>query len=314
MFEFCLKLFDVKSITISICIHLLVCCLFLYSCNPRRVRNEPDSRLNLNSVSNDDFLEIIDSVSTNDSLLFPQTPDKYPSQILMRIAYATSYNTDTKNPNWVSWHLTREHLQGNYSRKGMPYQGANGEVLGVGYVGPEHQSGSFFVDMQANLPRADGDDWRMHPENVNHGHICPAGDNKWCKPATNQSFLLTNVCPQHPALNNGVWKSIEEKCRTWAKRYDDIYIIAGPIFKDNYHTFGVHEVGVPDYFFKVVLCLSGEPKTIAFLCPNDICDYSMESYVVSVDSVELVTRFDFFNVLPDSLESIIESESNITLW
>ena len=122
------------------------------------------------------------------------------------------------------------------------------------------------------------------------------------------------MCPQHPALNNGVWKSIEEKCRTWAKRYDDIYIIAGPIFKDNYHTFGVHEVGVPDYFFKVVLCLSGEPKTIAFLCPNDICDYSMESYVVSVDSVELVTGFDFFNVLPDSLESIIESESNITLW
>lgn len=30
-----------------------------------------------------------------------------PEQILQRKGYTTSYNRDTKNPNWVAWHLTR---------------------------------------------------------------------------------------------------------------------------------------------------------------------------------------------------------------
>jgi endonuclease G len=66
-----------------------------------------------------------------------------------------------------------------------------------------------------------------------------------------ESFLLSNVCPQHPTLNSGVWNQIEIACRTWAERYGDIYIVSGPVFYNQEHeTIGSNKVVVPEAFFK----------------------------------------------------------------
>ena len=39
-----------------------------------------------------------------------------PEQILKRKGYTTSYNSRTKNPNWVAWHLTKSHTYGSFQR------------------------------------------------------------------------------------------------------------------------------------------------------------------------------------------------------
>ena len=39
-----------------------------------------------------------------------------PEQILRRMGYTTSYNQETRNPNWVAWHLTKSHTYGKYQR------------------------------------------------------------------------------------------------------------------------------------------------------------------------------------------------------
>ena len=39
-----------------------------------------------------------------------------PEQILRRVGYTASYNRQTKNPNWVAWHLTKDHTRGNHQR------------------------------------------------------------------------------------------------------------------------------------------------------------------------------------------------------
>ena len=44
---------------------------------------------------------------------------------------------------------------------------------------------------------------------------------------------MTNICPQNGNLNQHDWKYLEEACREWAKKYDKIYIVAGPIFYSN---------------------------------------------------------------------------------
>ena len=40
-----------------------------------------------------------------------------PEQILKRKGYTVSYNSETKNPNWVAWHLTKSHTYGDHQRK-----------------------------------------------------------------------------------------------------------------------------------------------------------------------------------------------------
>lgn len=213
---------------------------------------------------------------------------------MKREGYTLSYNKTTKCANWVAWHLTKEHTDGSWSRKGV----------------------SYIEDIEAELPRQEVWDWKINPNRYDHGHMCPAGDNKWSKLAMEQSFLLSNMCPQNRKLNGGDWKELEEKCRDWANKYGSIYIACGPIFYDGKKECigGSKEIWVPDAFYKVVLCLEVVPKAIGFIYPNIGTHHPMSCYVLPVNDVEAKTGIDFFYTLADDLEETIETEANLFLW
>ena len=236
---------------------------------------------------------------------------KHPEVILHREAYTISFNSETHNANWVGWHLTKEHLDGNYSRKGVPYYCDDGVACGIGRVTSETCKGSYFADVEVGQGKLDLDDWSNNAYGMSHGHLCPTGDCKWSAKAMNQSFLLTNMCPQHPSLNNGAWRVLEELCRKWARKHGDIYIVAGPIFVDNTpKTFGETNIAVPDAFFKVIFILKAEVRVpeipseinttvhykgnkawaIGFVYPNDGTNHSMQECCRSLKEIETLTK------------------------
>lgn len=219
-----------------------------------------------------------------------------PSQLLERFSYKTSYNKETRTPNWVGWTLTSEHTDGEYARKGH----------------------SFIEDLDVPLPRAIPADIRESECGYQRGHMCPAGDNKWSYKAQKDAFLMTNICPQNGNLNQHDWKYLEDACREWAKKYNKIYIVAGPIFySKNYKTVGERKVAVPDAFFKVVLRIgktSETTKAIGFVYANQTGHHNMNYYVRTVDEVEHVTGMDFFYQLDDQDEARIESKCNLNEW
>ena len=139
-------------------------------------------------------------------------PGYVPSQILERLGYITSYNHDTKCPNWVAWHLTKERTDGPFPRKGVPYYDEDGTAIGIGDVTLETQRGDYFLDRESEEPRQLLTDWPNNEYRMTHGHICPAADNRWSKAAMNQSFLLTNMCPQDGSLNGGGWQKLVGRC------------------------------------------------------------------------------------------------------
>lgn len=227
------------------------------------------------------------------SLEIPRLTCSKPEQVLVRAGYTTSYNNKTKNANWVAWHLTSDHTSGRWSRDGIPYM----------------------VDMDVKGGRQELEDWYGHSLPIDHGHLCPAGDCKWSKDAMEQSFLLTNMCPQNSNLNRGDWEELESRCRGWAKHYGEVYIVCGPIFyNQNYKTIGDNNVGVPDAFYKVVLRIGKKPQALGFIYPNDGTHHKMSYYVLSVDEVEDRTGIDFFYNLPDDIENEIEANSNLSRW
>lgn len=221
------------------------------------------------------------------SLLQPKS-----NQILVREGYTTSYNKDTKNPNWVAWHLTSAHTSGEWSRKGI----------------------LFIEDNEVKGEQQDNEAYRRTSLPVDHGHMCPAGDNKWSAKAMEQSFLLTNICPQNSNLNRGDWNELEERCRGWARHYEEIWIACGPIFYNETYTTIGNKIGVPDAFFKVVLRLGKKPKALGFIYPNEGTNHRMSHYVMTVDEVEEITGIDFFYNLPDEIEEVVEASANINEW
>ena len=226
-----------------------------------------------------------------------------PEQILKRKGYTVSYNSETKNPNWVAWHLTKSHTYGSFQRRE--------EV--------------FSEDESVKAPRATNNDY--FNSRYDRGHMCPAGDNKWDKEAMTQSFLFTNICPQNHGLNKYEWNDLEIQCRDWAREYGAVDIVCGPLYSSKggrykvgsshepqQKTIGRNKVWVPDAFFKVVLCRQGRPKAIGFVYRNEGVKQLKTEAVRTVDEVEALTGIDFFPALDDDMENRVEASANLSDW
>ena len=226
-----------------------------------------------------------------------------PEQILKRRGYTTSYNSRTKAPNWVAWHLTKDHTYGSNLR--------DQEV--------------FTEDESVKTPRATDNDY--YNSRYDRGHMCPAGDNKWDRQAMTESFLFTNVCPQNHGLNKYEWNDLEILCRDWARKYGAVDIVCGPLYSSEgerfrvgegsllqQKTIGRNKVWVPDAFFKVVLCRKGKPKAIGFVYRNEGKKQPMEEAVCSVDEIETMTGIDFFPALDDTTERRVEANASLSEW
>ena len=221
-----------------------------------------------------------------------ELPANVDGQILLkRIGYTVSYNIQTKEPNWVAWYLSADRVSGDADRSGV----------------------EFTEDEEVPEPRATT--WDYYRSHFDRGHQCPAGDNKWNQDAMNQSFLLTNICPQNPKLNKYEWNRLESQCRDWAKEYGGVYIACGPIYAPNSKkTIGEHKVKVPTAFFKVVLCMTGTPKAIGFIYQNTGDKQDYRQCVRTVDEIEQLTGYDFFKSLDDKVEKRVEANANIDDW
>jgi len=228
-----------------------------------------------------------------DAIEIPILLKKVPNLVLRRYGYSVSYNKSTRCPNWVAWKLTGDHTYGPYRRENY----------------------DFHEDMDVPSPRANMHDYSYNGLGLERGHMCPAGDNKWSDKAMDECHLLSNICPQYGKLNGGAWKYLEEDCRDWAKAYDCIYIVCGPIFYGKTRrTIGEDKVAVPDAFFKVILRLGNNPQALGFIYPNRKCPGGKAKYVMSVDKVEEIVGMDFFSSLDDNVENNVEKSSNLNLW
>lgn len=211
--------------------------------------------------------------------------------IVKHFSYILSYNDKTKQSNWVTYFLTKESANGTISRTNR---------FRPDPLIPLLNSASL------NYYKGSGYD---------RGHLAPAGDMKWSVTAMSESFFLSNISPQAPGFNRGIWKNLEEQVRTWATENEELYIVTGPVLSEKLSTIGVNRVAVPQYFYKVMLDYKlPEYKGIGFIMPNQSSRVSLQHYAVTIDSIEIFTGFDFFPALPDSLENQLESTLDLKKW
>ncbi|MEK6828064.1 MAG: DNA/RNA non-specific endonuclease, partial [Nanoarchaeota archaeon] len=217
----------------------------------------------------------------------------YPSseRILERQAYVLSHDDDKKVARWVSYHLTDKYLAENAIR-----------------------SDKFKAD--PDIPkgkRAELEDYKG--SGFDRGHIAPSADMLRSQSINDESFLLSNMAPQDPSLNRGIWATLEDDVRNWAKKRKSIWIIAGPILDNGHKTIGPNKVGVPQRFYKIVV--SGQNcnfDSISFIFPNEKAQSSLENYITSIDKIESETGLNFLDVIDNTLEEKIESASAKGLW
>ena len=72
-------------------------------------------------------------------------------------------------------------------------------------------------------------------------------------------------------------------------------------------------MSIPDYYFKIAIDLKNT-LGVGFLVPHEKLTLPIESYMVSIDSIETFTGFDFNFQLSDSIEDILENVVELNSW
>lgn len=176
-----------------------------------------------------------------------------------------------------------------------------------------NRSDNFREDSKIKTHSANDNDYKG--SGYDRGHLAPAGDMSWSEEAMNCSFYYSNMSPQKPSFNRGIWKKLEEKVRDWVAIYDTLYVVTGPVLEADLPFIGANKVSVPNFYYKVILDVKKERKeAIGFVMPNKKSTLSLQNYIVTIDSVEKLTGIDFFYQLPDQIETEIEKKVCASCW
>ena len=217
-------------------------------------------------------------------------PTSTTDQIIHHTYYTLSYSEEYEQAEWVAYELTKEKVSGRFNRKDEFRED------------PKVKTGS------ASLADYKGSGY-------DRGHLAPAGDMKFSRQAMSESFYMSNMSPQNASFNRGIWRELEEQVRNWAYENNHIYVITGGILNSCSNYIGENQVGIPEYYYKIILDYN-EPdiKAIALVLPNKKGDKDLSSYIKSIDYIEDITGIDFFPELPDPLEKSLESQASKYQW
>ncbi len=201
---------------------------------------------------------------------YPDIPED-SSQVLAYTGFHLSYNEEFEQANWSAYILTSEMIR----------------------TGTVERSNDFRTDTNVITQSATTADYRG--SGYDRGHLAPAGDMKWDKRAMSTSFLMSNMSPQAPQFNRQIWRLLEAQVRRWAAENDSLFVITGPVLHEIDSFIGPNHVGVPRYYFKLVLDISSPTyKGIAFLMENKKLGGGFMNYAITIDSLERFLGYDFF--------------------
>jgi endonuclease G, mitochondrial len=212
------------------------------------------------------------------------------NDIVQHLAYTLSYNNEYKQADWVFYELKKE------------------------MIGKHLPKPSFKEDPLVKTGTAVPDDFSY--SGYDRGHLCPAADMEWSQESMEESFYMSNISPQVHSFNAGIWERIENFERESAVRDGDLYIVTGGVLKPGLSLIGQkNEIAVPKYFYKVIVDLNGpEIRGIGFLVQNEPSNESIDNYVVTIDSIEKFTGINFFALLPDSIQYLLEKSVDPSKW
>ena len=236
---------------------------------------------------------------------------------LIRKGFVIGYDPTRKIPLWVQYRLTGERSENNTFPRPNDFD-EDAEI---------HPSG-----------RATESDYDEVSADYVKGHLAPAEDMRWDQTAVEKSMLLSNIAPQiGDGFNNSIWKTLENRVRSWSIDRGDLIVICGPVFEVRpnvfnlprqyvttnqmvYNVVGENNVAVAAKFFKIIVDMRNpdNPDVLAFLMPNIPTiageERNIENYLTSINNIEELTGLDLLTGLPDHVQDEIESRIAQQVW
>lgn len=183
-----------------------------------------------------------DTIKNFSKTFYPKFKKK--ELVVKHLGYTVCYEEKFEQAKWVAYRLTAAMCNNN----------------------EEERKDDFREDKAIKTGSAVPEDYKK--TGYDRGHLCPAGDMAWSEIAMSESFYMSNMSPQEPKFNRGIWKTLESQVREWAKQEEELYIVTAGVLEKGLPTIGEkNKVAVPKLYYKVILDVKGnEKKQLLLLC------------------------------------------------
>ena len=240
-----------------------------------------------------------------DEIIKVGTPkSEIDQEIISHSAYQLSYNEEHEQANWVMHIILPDIINGNVSRSN------DFRIDPLIKTGSAQESDYFLKKMKADSS------YEYDGFGFDRGHLAPSADFRWSKKALSESYYYSNMSPQIGDFNRQKWASLEN----WIREYVTInnvslIIVTAPVLNDKLQKSkrSINHISIPEYFIKVALDKENK-RGIGFILPHKKIDRPLESYAVSIDSVEKILGYDLFSELDENFENEIESQLIYQPW
>ncbi len=212
-------------------------------------------------------------------------------QILNRGEFIVGWSPKLRHPVWVAYHVPRE----------APYEAG--------------KRPSFMRDK--NAPRCPTSNAYDHT-GYDRGHMAPnyAIATRFGPHEQRQTFLMSNIAPQTPSLNRGVWREVERRIADlWSARWGEIWVVVGSITDNSARLLGT-DIDIPEKYYAVVVCQQEmDVRAFALLFDQDVPWRCWPTrHLVTIDELEEISGLDFLPDLPDFIQRPLEAELPSRLW
>ncbi len=185
--------------------------------------------------------------------------------IICRTGYVSLYNPSAKIPDVVIYEDNRQKLAGCFKRSNAF---APDNSIGDSPKPKDYMSSGY-----------------------DKGHMAPDDDMRYDLVVEQESFIMTNMTPQLPNFNRGIWKSLEEYSRNTAYANDGLIILSGSIYKPLNQRLKGREI-IPDAFYKILIDTKNG-TTQSFIIPQIYSSKNLQSYIVTVADVTRASGVNF---------------------
>ena len=211
--------------------------------------------------------------------------------IVEREGYALGYIEYHEQPAWVQYIMTADEVSRRAAKRGDDFR-----------PDPEIPTGS-----------ATPQDYTR--SGYDRGHLAPAADMSFSVRTMSESFYMSNMSPQAPQFNRGIWSKLEKQVRHFATKERRIVVVTGPILPaEKTITIGANRVTVPEFYYKVIYDTTPPEKMIGFVLPNKGSKADLRTFAVTVDRVEELTGLDFFSEVPQPKQEQLERTITVESW
>ena len=212
-------------------------------------------------------------------------------QIIHHDGFSLQYSEAKKQPLWVAYHLSKQEVITKAIKRTDNFRPDPSITTGSATLADYKGSG------------------------FDRGHMVSASDLDHSIDGMNDSFYLSNMSPQVPSFNRGIWKKLEEQVRSWAVRNDAVYVVTGTLFLEDKGAIGVSHVDIPSHYYKIIFDgTEPELKAIALILPNEGSKKPLQTFAVTIDHIENLSGLDFLAQLPDDLENDLEDDLKPESW